>query len=118
MSEQFTPGPWEIYAQPIESGQQAKDEFAFQIDSTSPIGPALYLIDAGGKCAAITGCGPTSEANAHLIKAAPDMFAALVWAERALAPFSKEPAEKSGINMIRAALAKASPDDLEERLDG
>ena len=31
---------------------------------------------------------------------------ALVWAERALAPFSKEPAEKSGINLIREALAQ------------
>jgi hypothetical protein len=38
-----------------------------------------------------------------------DLVKALKWAEAALAPFSKEPAEKSGINMMRAALAKASP---------
>lgn len=47
------------------------------------------------------------EANACLIVAAPDMLAACKWAEAVLAPFSKEPAEKAGINLLRAAIAKA-----------
>lgn len=49
------------------------------------------------------------EQVAHLIAAAPDLLEALKWAERALAPFSKDPAEKSGMNLIRTALAKAQP---------
>lgn len=44
---------------------------------------------------------------AAMIVAAPEMLAALKWAESALAPFSKEPAEKSGMALIRAAIAKA-----------
>lgn len=36
-----------------------------------------------------------------------ELLAALKWAERALAPFSTEPAEKSGITMIRNAIKKA-----------
>lgn len=43
----------------------------------------------------------------HVFAAAPEMLAALKWAESALAPFSKEPAEKSGMSLIRAAIAKA-----------
>jgi hypothetical protein len=51
----------------------------------------------------------TGEDAARLIAAAPDLLAALQWAERALAPFSKEPAEQSGMAMIRAAIAKVNP---------
>ena len=40
------------------------------------------------------------EINAELLKAC-------IWAEKALAPFSKEPAEKSGISILRAAIARA-----------
>ena len=40
---------------------------------------------------------------------ASEMLTALKWAEAALAPFSKEPAEKSGISLLRAAIAKADP---------
>jgi hypothetical protein len=72
-----TPGPWEIYPAPIASGQEAKDLLCEQVDYTSPIGSVLYMLNAGGKCPAITGCGPTSEANARLIAAAPDLLEAL-----------------------------------------
>jgi hypothetical protein len=50
-----------------------------------------------------------NEPTARLIAAANEMQAALEWAERALAPFSTEPAEQSGMAKIRAALAKARP---------
>jgi len=46
--------------------------------------------------------------NACLIAAAPDLLKVAIWAEAALAPFSKEPAEKSGIANLRAAIAKAT----------
>ncbi len=44
---------------------------------------------------------------AALMSAAPDLLTACIWAEAALAPFSKDPAEKSGIKMLRAAIARA-----------
>lgn len=47
------------------------------------------------------------EANARLIAAAPDLLEMAIWAEAAIAPFSKEPEEKSGISRLRAAIAKA-----------
>lgn len=51
---------------------------------------------------------PAPARRARLIAAAPDLLGALIWAEAALAPFSKEPAEKSGINLIRAAISRAT----------
>lgn len=45
--------------------------------------------------------------NVNLIAAARDLFEACKWAEAALAPFSKDPAEQSGMALIRAALTKA-----------
>lgn len=44
-----------------------------------------------------------------------DLLAALKWAERALAPFSTEPAEKSGMTMIRKAIAKAEKQSAGEQ---
>lgn len=72
-----TPGPWEIYPAPIQSAQEAKDLICEQVDLTSPVGTVLYLLNAGGKCPVMTGCGPTSEANARLVSAAPDLLEAL-----------------------------------------
>lgn len=46
-------------------------------------------------------------AAADLFCAADDLLEAAIWAEAALAPFSKDPAEKSGISRLRAAIAKA-----------
>ncbi len=86
--EGTTPGPWEVYACPINGGQQAKDELAFQVDSTAEIGPSLYLINAGGKCPATTGCGPTSEANARLIAAAPDLARKVIALEAIIAKYA------------------------------
>jgi hypothetical protein len=48
-----------------------------------------------------------SAANARLIAAAPELLEMAKWAEAAIAPFSREPAEKSGISRLRAAIAKA-----------
>ena len=50
-------------------------------------------------------------ALAHMKAERDELLEALEWAERALAPFSKEPAEKSGMAKIRAAIAKARGED-------
>ncbi len=89
----FTAGPWELIEEPT-----GNDNFARSI-----YGPA-----GDYKALLIARCDQNfSHADGQLIVAAPDLYAALRWAEAALAPFSKEPAEKSGMTLIRNALAKA-----------
>lgn len=65
--EKATPRPWAIFAAPIKDAEAAKEELIYQVDHTEPLGDTLFLLDAGGKCPATTGCGPTSQANAELI---------------------------------------------------
>lgn len=48
-----------------------------------------------------------ARANARLMAAAPFLLEMAKWAESAIAPFSKEPAEKSGIARLREAIAQA-----------
>jgi hypothetical protein len=67
--EAATPGPWSVYPHTISgSHQRAIEELVYQVDHTEPVGHALYLLNADGKCPAITGCGPTSEANATFLE--------------------------------------------------
>lgn len=83
-----TRGLWEVYAQPIGDAEDAKAELAFQVDNTDPIGDTLYLINAGGKCPALTGCGPTSEANARRIVTAVNSHDALLEALKLFVDFN------------------------------
>jgi hypothetical protein len=69
LAAKATPGPWDVYPQPIKNADDALSELSYQVEHTEPLAPALYLLNAGGKCPALTGCGPTSEANAKLIAA-------------------------------------------------
>jgi len=62
-----TPGPWGVWRERINGPEGAIRELTDQVRHTSPVGDELVMIDAGGKCPAITGCGPTSDANADLI---------------------------------------------------
>lgn len=73
-----------------------------EIWTVDPANPGIVLIDPTDPFAGIL-CGT----KAPLVSAAPDLLAAAKWAEAALAPFSKDPAEKSGISLLRAAIAKA-----------
>lgn len=43
----------------------------------------------------------------HAYNTQDELLAAAKWAEKALAPFYKEPAEKSGISKLRKAIANA-----------
>lgn len=100
----FTPGPWK--AERIES-------------STKPIGLVYMRIYAKDGSLAFAGVykdkkvtKTTAEANAHLIAAAPDLYAALSEAKLQIEYLHEKFAETgSGNNMlakIDAALAKAS----------
>lgn len=102
---EFTPGPWAINGKP-------DDGFSPDINAFS--GRGAYGLDViarlFGDVPKFNGSPEEQWANARLIAAAPDLLTACEWAERALAPFSKEPAEKSGIALLRAAIAKARGD--------
>lgn len=93
-----TPGPWTL-------GKQRK--FRVGIDGKEWTDLAKVVVRMDGHVDGIAIDSPDGRANAHQIAASPDLYDACKWAESALAPFSKEPAERSGIAMLRAALAKA-----------
>lgn len=84
-----TPGPWGIWFEQIDGkADRAIQEFVEQVHATNPIGNSLVMLDADGKCPAITGCGPTSIANAALIveavNALPTLLARIAALEEAL----------------------------------
>lgn len=65
-----TPGPWDVWRESCPSKFDAIAELTEQVNMTEPFSGELFLLNAGGKCPAATGCGPKSEANADLITAA------------------------------------------------
>lgn len=69
LSAQATQGVWSIWREPIHNAADAIAELTAQVDATEPMIDAVVLLGAGGKCPAITGCGPTSDANAAFITA-------------------------------------------------
>lgn len=65
-----TAGEWGIWFEQINGqADKAIQELIEQVHATHPIGNSLVMLDADGKCPAITGCGPTSANNAALIVA-------------------------------------------------
>lgn len=70
LSEKATQGVWGIWFEQINGKADAAiQELIDQVHHTDPIGQSLVMLDADGKCPAITGCGPTSSANAAFIVA-------------------------------------------------
>lgn len=97
-----TQGPWDTYAQTIDASSlerrvaNAKAEMLLQVEQTNPIGDTLYLLAAGDKCPATTGCGPTSKANASLITALVNNAPRLIEALRA----SEKQAERVALHVV------------------
>lgn len=78
-AEAATPGPWDVYPQPVADRLAAVAEMVEQINLTDPFVGTVYLLNADGKCPATTGCGPTSEANAaHIAANHPGQTLALI----------------------------------------
>lgn len=67
--EGVTPGPWHVYSEKVADKEAAIAESAYQIEHTDPFVGEIFMLNAGGKCPALTGCGPCSEANARYIAA-------------------------------------------------
>ena len=84
LHEKATPGPWDVWLEHITCPEDAINELVCQVENTDPIASALVLLNAGGKCPAITGCGPTSEANGELIAATVSALPTLITTIRAL----------------------------------
>ena len=83
LAEIATPGPWNIYRQDCPTYDDIVNELLQQFALTKPTIPALVMLEAGGKCPALTGCGPTSAANAALIQAYRNHHATILAALRA-----------------------------------
>lgn len=107
----FTPGPWE--AQRLDADDH--DTMAKYVDATIRVGGTQYFLVMGahddGRPADVahTGNGPRSAANARLIAAAPDLYAALLdvaqWIEQTQT--RDDEGAQGELRQIRAALAKA-----------
>lgn len=69
MGDGSTPTPWDVWREPTETREAAIAELTAQVEATEPFAGSVWLLNAGGKCPATTGCGPTSEANARRIVA-------------------------------------------------
>lgn len=67
--EGVTPGPWNVYSEKVAEKAEAIAELAYQVEHTEPFVGEIFMLNAGGKCPALTGCGPCSEANARYIAA-------------------------------------------------
>lgn len=79
--EGVTPGPWGVWREPTFTQADAIRELTFQVESTpiADFAKAVYLLDAGGKCPATTGCGPSSAVNAdHIARCDPDTMRSIL----------------------------------------
>lgn len=67
LDEAATAGPWDIWREKIADLSAAKLELCLQVDCTENSIDALVMLNADGKCPGLTGCGPSSDANAELL---------------------------------------------------
>ncbi|HUD91216.1 hypothetical protein [Sphingobium sp.] len=67
LDEAATAGPWDIWREKIADLAAAKLELCLQVDCTENPIDALIMFNADGKCPGLTGCGPSSDANAELL---------------------------------------------------
>jgi hypothetical protein len=111
MSGGWTRGPWEVvhfgskhhFVLDVRAGKHSEQPICAMYESKSEEYQAnAALIAEAGTAANETGLTPRQLADQRV-----DLLAACIWAEGALAPFSSDPAPKSGINMLRAAIANA-----------
>lgn len=80
----LTAGPWDVWRERTDARDDAVRELIEQVHSSEPFAGAVFLLNAGGKCPATTGCGPTSEANANGIAELRNMLPDLIAAAEAL----------------------------------
>jgi hypothetical protein len=73
-----TPGPWSIYEHSARDLNAVMEELFYQASQTEDRQDKLWLLNADGKCPGLTGCGPTSAANAALITEAVNALPALL----------------------------------------
>lgn len=76
-----TPGEWGIWEEKVANKADAAAELVYQVENTDGFCGSIYLISAGGKCPAETGCGPTSKVDAAYIAACNPVAISAVLAE-------------------------------------
>lgn len=111
-----TPGPWVIDDRSIYEGQHGLGMQPTQLGAVvaeCPTAFGTHTVRApstiGKPCPTKAELDAQGLANAHLVKAAPDLLAASKTALEAFAQFAtEEPAEEwTAVAMLRAAIAKA-----------
>jgi hypothetical protein len=106
-----TEGEWGIWREPIADRDAAIAELTEQVNATEPVIGHMILLDAGGKCPAIAGCGPTSDANAAAIVAAHNALRPGGWLhtahEEALATVAAQAAEIAALKKALRPFAKS-----------
>ena len=72
VAEKATPGEWGVWFEHALDEDGLRRAVLEQVELTPEQDRCggIYMIDASGKCPAITGCGPTSESNAFFLAAA------------------------------------------------
>ena len=66
-----TPGPWEVFEQPVADKHEAIDELVVLVGGTNEFSNVLpMLVAPNNLCPAITGCGKDGIPNAAFISAA------------------------------------------------
>lgn len=113
--EGVTPGKWEVWEERTPTKADAIAEMTYQVENSEPFVEAVYLLNAGGKCPATTGCGPTSAANAAYIAAcSPDRMREVLALARQAEALQRENAElRAVMKECHAALnMMISPGDI------
>lgn len=83
-----TPGPWDVYEQPVKTRAEALEELRKLVDGTPTLcSPLPMLTSPGGLSPGVTSCGKDSLANARFIAAARNAIPAMLEEIRLLRTF-------------------------------
>jgi hypothetical protein len=83
-SQRATERPWGVYVELTPTLEDARRELSQLVDGTPEFSGSVVMISANGLAPAVTGCGATSEINAHFIVAAVNLMPAALAAIDAL----------------------------------
>lgn len=113
--EAATEGPWTVWEEPTPTMEDAARALTEQVQGTGDgFCKALFLLEAGGKCPATTGCGPTSKSNAAFIAHARDD---IPWLLDRVQPTHRVGSAMRAAPIGRLPVVIMDPAGMEERIE-